>query len=99
MSFDALVIIVGLNVLAIASAVASIVVRRRKPPHLHCYHWMFTADAGRIVYQHCCQCGGVSATHVVGSWGEQPWRYADHGRFISYRAEVDYSKVRRFPGA
>lgn len=65
--------------------------RGRKPvEHQHCFHWMHTSNMGKIVYQHCCHCGVVMATHVIGSWGDQPWRYSDHGTYITYKAEVDY---------
>lgn len=63
---------------------------RRETRCGHCWHWMLTANSGHIVYQHCCQCGAVVATHVVGMWGDQPWRYADHGPYVSYTTEVDY---------
>ena len=87
---DILAIGWALTVFLLVAAIADLRRARRPEQHLHCWHWMFTTDAGRIVYQHCCQCGAVSATHVVGSWGEQPWRYADHGRYIAYTGEVDY---------
>lgn len=76
---------------AVLGALVLNALRRRKPvEHQHCFHWMMTADVGRVVYQHCCHCGVVMATHVIGQWGEQPWRYSDHGTYITYKAEVDY---------
>lgn len=82
--------IIGLAVLALGVGQIMHTLSHKPVEHQHCFHWMHASDAGRIVYQHCCHCGVVLATHVIGQWGDQPWRYSDHGSYITYKAEVDY---------
>lgn len=62
------------------------------PPCHHHWHWLFTAQAGTVVYRHCCYCGVVSATHVLAAGAHV--RVAEHGAFVEYQTERDYVPIR-----
>lgn len=56
---------------------------------VHCWHWMYTSRMGTTIHQHCCRCGHLRATYVVGRDAMVTLRSGEHGEYVEYKSEQD----------
>lgn len=61
----------------------------------HCWHWLYTTRMGTVMHQHCCRCGHLRATHVVGDTEVSTLRVGDHGKYIEFQSERDFSTPKK----